>query len=235
MKSLAEHNNSNHNRLDAKQHIFDTAKELFYRDGYESTTMRKIAQTAGVSTGLPIYYFGSKEALGVEIYKEFRKKLYKACQLLYPLNTHADMCRHFSTFCDCAILLENDSLKELFIHTAHAPEMDRFMQTITRSPVQENQSTHKYRLLNALTVSSTKANILRADLNSFDIAITKDDLLSFLFYRYIRLLEPSLRDHIPELYHCFCENYRQFQIQLTERFHLVYNPDLSDITQYSMP
>lgn len=222
---MTKQNSCNPDKLDAKQQIYDAAKDLFYRDGYETTTMRKIAQTAGVSLGLPIYYFGSKEALGVEIYKEFRKKLYKACQLLYPLSTHAESCRHFSTFADCAILLENNSLKELFIHTAHAPEMDKFMQRITLYPVRESESMYKLRLLNALTVSSTKANILRADLNSFDVPMSRDDLLSFLFNRYIRLQEPNFNGDISELFQRFYAEYLNFQFQLIDQFHLIYNTD----------
>lgn len=222
---MTEQNHSNHNQLDAKQQIYDAAKVLFYRDGYETTTMRKIAQTAGVSLGLPIYYFGSKEALGVEIYKEFRRTLYKACQLIYPLNTHAEACRHFSTFADCAMLLENNSLKDLFIHTAHAPEMDKFIQRITHYPISESESMHKLRLLNALTVSSTKANIIKADLSSFDVPISRDDLLSFLFNRYIRLQEPNFNGDISELFHRFYADYLKFQFQLSDQFQLIYNTD----------
>ena len=43
--------------------ILDTALEMFRERGYEETTMRAIAQKAGVSLGNAYYYFSSKEYL----------------------------------------------------------------------------------------------------------------------------------------------------------------------------
>ena len=43
--------------------IVAAAMRLFRRDGYDRTTMRAIAQEAGVSVGNAYYYFGSKEHL----------------------------------------------------------------------------------------------------------------------------------------------------------------------------
>jgi AcrR family transcriptional regulator len=48
--------------------ITDAALELFRSRGYEATTMRAIAQRAGVSTGNAYYYFSSKEDLIQEFY-----------------------------------------------------------------------------------------------------------------------------------------------------------------------
>jgi AcrR family transcriptional regulator len=43
--------------------IRSAAKERFLADGYQGTTMRSIAQDAGVDVALVSYYFGSKQAL----------------------------------------------------------------------------------------------------------------------------------------------------------------------------
>lgn len=43
--------------------IRDASMRLFRRDGYDKTTMRAIAQEAGVSVGNAYYYFSSKEHL----------------------------------------------------------------------------------------------------------------------------------------------------------------------------
>ena len=48
--------------------ITQAALDLFRSRGYEATTMRAIAQEAGVSTGNAYYYFGSKEELIQEFY-----------------------------------------------------------------------------------------------------------------------------------------------------------------------
>ncbi len=48
--------------------IIDTAIRLFREQGYEKTTMRAIAQTAGLSVGNAYYYFPSKDHLVQEFY-----------------------------------------------------------------------------------------------------------------------------------------------------------------------
>src|ERR671917_1428408 len=49
--------------------ILETALEMFRERGYEETTMRAIAQKAGVSLGNAYYYFSSKEYLIQAIYQ----------------------------------------------------------------------------------------------------------------------------------------------------------------------
>jgi AcrR family transcriptional regulator len=49
--------------------IVDIALELFARDGYDTTTMRAIAQAAGVSTGNAYQYFAGKEHLVLAFYE----------------------------------------------------------------------------------------------------------------------------------------------------------------------
>lgn len=48
--------------------IIEAALELFRSRGYEATTMRAVAERAGVSTGNAYYYFNSKEELIQEFY-----------------------------------------------------------------------------------------------------------------------------------------------------------------------
>lgn len=48
--------------------ILDTAMRLFRERGYAQTTMRAVAQEAGVAVGNAYYYFGSKEHLIQEFY-----------------------------------------------------------------------------------------------------------------------------------------------------------------------
>lgn len=43
--------------------ILETALQLFQERGYENTTMRAVAERAGVATGASYYYFRSKEEL----------------------------------------------------------------------------------------------------------------------------------------------------------------------------
>lgn len=53
--------------------IFEAALALFQERGYESTTMRAIAERAGVSLGSSYHYFASKEHLVLEFYRHTHK------------------------------------------------------------------------------------------------------------------------------------------------------------------
>ena len=54
--------------------ILDTALEIFRERGYEETTMRAIAEKAGVSLGNAYYYFRSKEYLIQAFYRQLHEE-----------------------------------------------------------------------------------------------------------------------------------------------------------------
>ena len=62
----------------SKAQILNAALEIFHERGYEETTMRAIAQRAGVSLGNAYYYFGSKEHLIQEFYHRTHERHLKA-------------------------------------------------------------------------------------------------------------------------------------------------------------
>ena len=49
--------------------ILDAALTLFRERGFEATTMRDIAEEAGVATGAAYYYFSSKDAIILDFYR----------------------------------------------------------------------------------------------------------------------------------------------------------------------
>lgn len=49
--------------------ILEAALELFRKEGFDSATMRDIAQRAGVATGAAYYYYPSKEAIVMDFYE----------------------------------------------------------------------------------------------------------------------------------------------------------------------
>jgi AcrR family transcriptional regulator len=57
-----------------KQHIVATALHLFREQGYEGTTMRAIADAAGVSVGNAYYYFPSKQHLVQAYYEQSQEE-----------------------------------------------------------------------------------------------------------------------------------------------------------------
>jgi len=56
---------------DKREHILIVAEELFGENGFEGTSVRDIAQAAGVNLAMISYYFGSKEKL-LEYLIEYR-------------------------------------------------------------------------------------------------------------------------------------------------------------------
>src|SRR5450631_898135 len=49
--------------------ILEAALTLFRHDGFDSATMRGIAQKAGVATGAAYYYYPSKDAIVMDFYQ----------------------------------------------------------------------------------------------------------------------------------------------------------------------
>ncbi|GIG22314.1 TetR family transcriptional regulator [Cellulomonas chitinilytica] len=60
-------------RLDTRSHIRATALRLFRDRGYAATTMRAIAEEAGVATGNAYYHFASKDHLVQELYLDVNR------------------------------------------------------------------------------------------------------------------------------------------------------------------
>jgi AcrR family transcriptional regulator len=69
---------------DKREHILIVAEELFGEKGFDGTSVRDIAQVAGVNLAMISYYFGSKEKL-LESLIEFRTNY--AYGILEELNT----------------------------------------------------------------------------------------------------------------------------------------------------
>jgi AcrR family transcriptional regulator len=60
---------------ETRAHILEAALALFRKHGFEKTTMRDIAQEAGVALGAAYYYFDSKDALVMEFYQRAQREL----------------------------------------------------------------------------------------------------------------------------------------------------------------
>lgn len=56
----------------SKKAILDAAEALFAEKGYEATSLQEICDQAGVTRGLPTYFFGSKE----ELYRSVLERIF---------------------------------------------------------------------------------------------------------------------------------------------------------------
>ncbi|MBN9418812.1 MAG: TetR/AcrR family transcriptional regulator [Candidatus Eremiobacteraeota bacterium] len=66
----------------SRQHILDTALQLFAEQGYHKTTLRDIARQAGISIGLTYRYFARKEELIAALYEHLTQQTEAAVQQL---------------------------------------------------------------------------------------------------------------------------------------------------------
>ena len=55
---------------DKKKHILESAEKLFSVKGFEASTVRDIAEEAGVNLAMISYYFGSKEKMMESLFQE---------------------------------------------------------------------------------------------------------------------------------------------------------------------
>ena len=70
-----------------KKEIMDTARILFYQNGYANTSVNFIIDTIGISKGTFYYYFKSKEDLLDNIVEEFTKEIISKLELVVNDNS----------------------------------------------------------------------------------------------------------------------------------------------------
>ncbi len=74
---------------ETRRKIYDAALQLFREKGFEETTMRDVAQEAGVALGAAYYYFSSKEAFVLAFYDEMQQGSHEA--ILQAMQQHKKM------------------------------------------------------------------------------------------------------------------------------------------------
>ncbi len=67
--------------------ILDAALDLFRQEGFDSATMRDIAQKAGVATGAAYYYYPSKDAIVMDFYQRAYQEMQPKIEAALK-NTH---------------------------------------------------------------------------------------------------------------------------------------------------
>ena len=60
---------------ETRKRILQSALDLFHGKGFELTTMRDIADSAGLATGAAYYYFDSKDAIVLAFYDRARTEM----------------------------------------------------------------------------------------------------------------------------------------------------------------
>ena len=104
-----------------KSAIVDAALGLFEEVGYDATTMRAIAERAGVSVGNAYYYFDSKEQLVQEFYD--RAAIDHLALSVERLAAKTDLAERVYAHLDCwfELMARNHEFAAAFFRTAADP------------------------------------------------------------------------------------------------------------------
>lgn len=71
----------------SKAAILEAATGLFARNGYDRTSLADVGEAAGVSRGLPAYFFGSKERLYAAVVERMREQVQELVQQSFAAAT----------------------------------------------------------------------------------------------------------------------------------------------------
>src|SRR5438067_135513 len=84
-------------RAERRRRLLDCAQQVFLRDGYQGTTMERVAEATGVSRQTLYNYFDDKEELFVALVEERKigdglPRLQRALELVASADTEAGLC-----------------------------------------------------------------------------------------------------------------------------------------------
>lgn len=129
---------------EGRQRLVDATLACLARDGYHRSSVRRIAETAGVTAGLLRYYFGGKDELLLEAYRHFKRSA-----------LHAYLDEAASAGPDPAGQLEAFVRSVLFVNAADRNQMNIWISflelVITDADISAAQAENYDRFLQALS------------------------------------------------------------------------------------
>lgn len=165
-----------------KKQILDTAEELFSDAGYAATSIRRIADKAGVNPALVHYYFGTKRALLQAVMERVLEPLGRA---IAAMKNGSDTSPDIIVGLLLSMAAEHPNIPRLITREVLLPggEMQQYFI--------ENMAPHLGGALPALLGREKSAGRLRQDA---DPAISALLILAVCFFPFIAraLAEPAL-------------------------------------------
>ena len=165
-----------------KTRILDTAEELFAENGYAATSIRRIADKAGVNPALVHYYFGNKKAL---LQKVMERALEPLGQAIAAMKTGTEASPELIAHLLISMAAEHPNIPRLLIREVFLPggEMQGFFT--------ENMAPHLGGALPALLSREKSAGRMRDD---SDPAISALLIMAVCIFPFIArtLAEPVL-------------------------------------------
>jgi TetR/AcrR family transcriptional regulator len=139
---------------DLKTRILDTAEEFFAESGYAATSIRRIADKAGVNPALVHYYFGNKKAL---LQKVMERALEPLGQAIAAMKMGNEASPELIAHLLISMAAKNPNIPRLLIREVFLPggEMQEFFT--------ENMAPHLGGALPALLSREKSAGRMRED------------------------------------------------------------------------
>lgn len=103
---------------DIKKRIIAKSSKLFITQGYNKTTIRRIAEESGLGRGHLYYYFKKKENILLQIYKSFLEKIYKYIIDNHTLGSSTLVSYAVSQYLYTNIIVNSDALFRIYIEAS---------------------------------------------------------------------------------------------------------------------
>jgi len=120
-----------------KERIVDCALRMFRQYGYDRTTMRGIAEEAGVSLGNAYYYFKSKDHLIQAYYEESHEVHVEACETLLASEKNFKKRLHGTLYARIDTSMPYHRFSSQLFKTAADPESPLSPFSADQSPVRD--------------------------------------------------------------------------------------------------
>ncbi|SCH32378.1 MULTISPECIES: TetR/AcrR family transcriptional regulator [unclassified Romboutsia] len=110
--------NNIENTIDLRKKIIEKSSELFLTQGYNKTTVRKIADDCGIGRGHLYYYFKKKEDILLFIYRDFLEKIYEYINNNNDIGSNTMVRYAVSQYLYTYIIVSSHSLFRIYIEAS---------------------------------------------------------------------------------------------------------------------
>lgn len=165
-----------HKGIDTKNAILETAKTLFYQNGYENTTVRQIASESQTNLGLIKYYFNSKVEIALQIYLSVRD----ACAEWISEVTSLDqrILHLISSASELMICFNNPAFCQFYHEIYKEFEVTSYFQQKIYT-VTEGDLSKEYMTLASASISAIKPTLINQYIHDTDKTIKPEFYIRF--------------------------------------------------------
>ncbi len=171
--------------IETRNSIIQASKTLFYTEGYDNTTVQKIADLASVNLGLLSYYFKTKNNIIRIIFGEFAESVENAVCDVFNKESNLILFFMIKERIIYDIIFNDPKNSRFFKETLHKNIIDGIMEEYTLMNLQTVNQKHNLNLeeysiksFSALQVGGA-LNVLKKFYNQ-DIDIPQDQLINIL-------------------------------------------------------